>query len=99
MVEPLTKRILVVEDDPDLRELLKQTLAGEGFDVETTSDGFMALNTLRTGPLPHLILLDVKMPKMDGWQFCQARRANSALSSVPIVILSAHAGRSRVAPY
>ena len=101
MAVPSAERnhLLVVDDDPDLRDLLQQVLTEEGYRVETATDGLMALKSLRVGPLPRLILLDVMMPRMDGWQFCEARQLSPELRSIPIVLISAHAGPSRVAPY
>lgn len=98
-----TGRILVVEDDLDIRSILSQLLVFEGYDVEDASDGAEALAMLRRDPLPALILLDLMMPIMDGWQLRAELQRDPALSSVPVVIVSAdvraeqEASRLRVA--
>lgn len=81
------RTILVVDDDPVIRDALSDLLSGEGFAVETAEDGQAALERLdQIGP-PSLILLDLRMPRMDGWEFlsrCQNRKGER----VPIVLLS-----------
>ena len=82
--------VLVVEDDSDIRFGLAVVLEDEGYQVITAADGREALDVLRTGPVPPcLILLDLMMPRMDGWQFRTEQRRDPALASVPVVILSA----------
>ena len=82
--------VLIVEDDADLREMMVQLLACEGFESEGASDGAEALRKLRgAGPRPHLILLDMMMPVMDGWTFCREQATDPALRSIPVVVLSA----------
>lgn len=66
----MTPNVLVVEDDAALRELLALILEGEGLDVETAANGKEALERLQSRP-PAVILLDMSMPVMDGWQFCR----------------------------
>jgi CheY-like chemotaxis protein len=88
--------VLVVEDDPELREMMVQMLALEGYEPESASDGLDALQRLRRpGPLPRLILLDMMMPRMDGWEFCRQRALDPAIAAIPLVVLSA-APRDRV---
>ena len=82
--------ILVVEDDPATREAIRELLEGEGYAVRCAANGREALDSLaRTGP-PSLILLDLTMPVMDGWQFLAERRglARSDARSAPVVLLS-----------
>jgi len=82
--------ILIVEDDPDLRYMMVQMLALEGFEPEGASDGLEALNRLRSpGPRPHVIVLDMMMPRMDGWEFCRLRALDPDLWRIPVVVLSA----------
>jgi CheY-like chemotaxis protein len=82
--------ILVVEDEPPIRELLIDILTDEGYPVATASNGMQALNFLRQSEeLPKLILLDMMMPMMDGWTFRKEQMQDLALSQVPVVILSA----------
>ncbi|WP_437744671.1 response regulator [Sorangium sp. So ce1504] len=98
-----TGRILVVEDDLDIRSILTQLLAFEGYDVEEAADGAEALALLRRDAPPALILLDLMMPVMDGWQLRAELQRDPALASIPVVIVSAdvrveqEASRLRVA--
>ncbi len=82
--------VLVVEDDPDLRQMMVQMLTLEGFGTKTARDGQDALDHLRAfRPLPDVILLDMMMPRMDGWQFCREQQADPALRGISVVVLSA----------
>ncbi|CAN91331.1 MULTISPECIES: response regulator [Sorangium] len=98
-----TGRILVVEDDLDIRSILTQLLVFEGYDVEEAADGAEALALLRRDAPPALILLDLMMPVMDGWQLRAELQRDPALASIPVVIVSAdvrveqEASRLRVA--
>jgi CheY-like chemotaxis protein len=84
-------RILVVEDDPDVREVLIEILSDKGFVVAGASNGREALALLRSGAaLPHVVLLDIMMPVMDGRQFRTEQLADPALRAIPVVVLSAH---------
>ncbi|WP_437907639.1 response regulator [Sorangium sp. So ce327] len=98
-----TGRILVVEDDLDIRSILTQLLVFEGYDVEEAADGAEALALLRRDAPPALILLDLMMPVMDGWQLRAELQRDPSLASIPVVIVSAdvrveqEASRLRVA--
>jgi signal transduction histidine kinase len=81
--------VLIVEDDVDIREQVVEMLAGEGFEVDVATDGEEALTILRAHPSFDLILLDLMLPRTDGWQFRVAQRADPALSSIPVIALSA----------
>jgi CheY-like chemotaxis protein len=81
--------VLIVEDDADLREMMAQLLTLEGFQAETVANGRDALEYLRTSDLPDVILLDLMMPIMDGWEFRRRQRQDPALANVPVVVLSA----------
>ena len=81
-------KILVVEDDDDIRDSLKELLEEEGYRVDTAANGEQALNRLR-GEAPQLILLDLMMPVMDGWEFHKQLRESPRFSSVPIIVISA----------
>lgn len=84
------KHVIIVEDDVDVRETLVEVLAEEGYDPIAFSGGQAALAHLRTTTVrPALILLDLMMPHMDGWQFRAEQRRNTDLPAVPTVILSA----------
>jgi serine/threonine protein kinase len=80
--------VLVVDDDPYVRTVLSIGLEGQGFTVQLAGDGREALNVLKQGPLPQLILLDLIMPEMDGFQFLQARQHDPAMAAIPVVVLS-----------
>jgi CheY-like chemotaxis protein len=82
-------RILIVEDDSDLREALAQVLRDEGYEVLGASHGQEALESLREGGRPCLILLDLTMPVMNGWQFRDIQRQDPQLSAIPVIVLSA----------
>jgi DNA-binding response OmpR family regulator len=81
-------RILVVDDDPDLREMMAQWLACEGFEADVASNGQDALEKAHAHP-PRVIVLDLTMPVMDGWTFRARQRDDAALAAIPVVILSA----------
>ena len=84
------KRILIVDDDRDLREALSEILRDEGYDVAGAADGGEALDRLRRDfHRPALILLDLTMPVMNGWQFREEQRRDPDLSAIPVVVLSA----------
>jgi two-component system response regulator MprA len=81
--------ILIVEDDFDVREALAETLRDEGYDVDCAGDGEQALQYLRRGERPGLILLDLTMPRMSGSEFRMVQKVDPKLNSVPVVLLSA----------
>jgi CheY-like chemotaxis protein len=86
---------LIVEDDLDTREMLGRFLELEGFNVETAENGKRALERLGSGVGACVILLDLMMPVMDGWQFRQEQIRDSALADIPVIVVSA-AGRERL---
>jgi PAS domain S-box-containing protein len=88
-------RVLVAEDDADIRRSVVEVLTGEGYEVITASDGREALDLLAGGERPCLILLDLMMPSMSGWDVLEALRADRRLASLPVVVLSAAAGREQ----
>jgi CheY-like chemotaxis protein len=83
------KTVLLVDDDEDIREALRAILEDEGFDVHVAINGKDALDSLRSGLRPNVILLDLMMPVMSGWQFRSAQRADPVLALIPVVVLSA----------
>lgn len=89
MAAPAQKTILVVEDDPDVRLALTELLASEGYAVAATADGGEALETLRGGLRPAVILLDLMMPNCDGWDFRREQLEDPALARVPVVLVTA----------
>ncbi len=82
--------IMIIEDDADISEAIVATLEDNGYSVLTATNGQDALDKLRrTTTLPNLILLDLMMPVMDGWQFRAAQTSDPLLAVVPVVLLSA----------
>jgi two-component system, chemotaxis family, chemotaxis protein CheY len=80
--------ILVVDDDPDILEALSEILEAEGFEIRRARNGKEALERLEPDP-PQLILLDLMMPVMDGWEFAQRMRQRPSVASIPLIVLSA----------
>lgn len=89
--------ILIVEDDDALRDSMKELLELEGFVVRTAENGAEALALVENAEPPCLILLDLMMPVMDGWQFMHAlgERQDAVLADVPIAVVSAAADVAR----
>lgn len=83
-------RILIVDDEEDILEFLSYNIKKEGFKVETAKDGLSALTALESFK-PHLVLLDVMMPKMDGIETCEAIRMKPEYANVLIAFLTARA--------
>ena len=80
--------VLIVEDDEDLREMMAQLLSIEGFKAATVANGREALAYLHANK-PDVILLDLMMPVMDGWEFRRQQKADPDLAHVPVIVLSA----------
>jgi DNA-binding response OmpR family regulator len=80
--------ILIVEDDPDLRELFQIALSFEGFDVREARSGFEALRMLDAQP-PDLVLLDLGLPGIDGFAVREEISANAFTQHIPVVIVTA----------
>ncbi|HEX9296648.1 MAG TPA: response regulator, partial [Polyangiaceae bacterium] len=83
------RRLLLVEDDGELRSSLAELLQNDGYDVVGASNGLEALEYLKKAPAPDLILLDLMMPVKDGWQFRVEQKRDPALSAIPVLALSA----------
>ena len=81
--------VLIVEDDADLREMMAQLLTLEGYQIETVANGREALDYLTDAPRPDVILLDLMMPIMDGWEFRRRQQSDPALADVPVIVLTA----------
>ncbi len=82
-------RLLLVEDDDDIRTDLTAVLADAGYEVIAAGDGVAALRYLRGAEVPKLVLLDLMMPEMDGWQLRLELLKDRRLSTIPVVLLSA----------
>jgi CheY-like chemotaxis protein len=85
------KMVLLVEDDPDIRDIVQDVLEAEGYDVVPASHGKQALeflNDVRNAP-PALVILDMKMPLVSGRRVLEVMQSDLALASVPVVVMSA----------
>jgi DNA-binding SARP family transcriptional activator/FixJ family two-component response regulator len=80
--------ILVIDDDPVTRETVAELLRAEHYSVACAANGWEAINHLRRSLLPHVILLDLMMPVMDGWEFRRQQLQDSALAAIPVIVLS-----------
>lgn len=89
------KTILVVEDDDAIRESLRQILEFEGYLVKVATNGKEAIELLKDSERPCLILLDLMMPIMNGWEFLQIHDENVGLATIPVVVVSAAGDRSK----
>ncbi len=85
------RTILVIEDDPAVREAVALVLGMDGYQVAGAADGVEALEYLRSHEPPCLILLDLELPRLDGRHFQQEKAKDPRLGSVPVVIISAAA--------
>ncbi len=87
MVPP--KRILIIEDDADVREALGDALRGAGLGVDVAVDGMDGLERVRAGPAPALILLDLRLPRLCGDEFLRSLRGDEAYDHVPVITMTA----------
>jgi CheY-like chemotaxis protein len=92
------RQVLVVEDDLDTREMLERFLELEGFAVRTAANGEAALASLQREGRPSVILLDLMMPVMNGWQFREAQQQQPHLADIPVVVVSAAGASSQLPP-
>jgi CheY-like chemotaxis protein len=83
-----TPDILVIEDDDDLRRVLADSLRLEGYGVAEAAHGRVAVDYLESRELPRVILLDLMMPVMNGWEFRAYQRRNPRLATIPTVIVT-----------
>jgi CheY-like chemotaxis protein len=94
------RRILLVDDDPDLRQSLAEALEEAGYSVERAANGQEALEVLRgSAERPSVILLDLLMPVMNGWQFCQLKQRDPAVATIPVIAMSAAVSKDPNSPY
>jgi CheY-like chemotaxis protein len=81
--------VLIVDDDPDLLDVTSFVIESEGMAVETARNGEEALALLRAGRVPELVLLDLMMPVMNGWEFRAEQEKDPALLAIPVIVISA----------
>ena len=84
----MNPRVLVVDDDPEIVDAVGEALQNDGYLVETATDGATALKRVLEAP-PDLIVLDVRMPNLNGWEFCEIIRRQSHTRDVPVLFLTA----------
>jgi CheY-like chemotaxis protein len=91
MAHDATHVVLVVDDDRDIRDSLVEMLEDQGYLALAAANGFEALEVMRTSAeLPCVILLDLMMPMMDGWEFREAQLKNPAWTEIPVIVISAY---------
>jgi CheY-like chemotaxis protein len=83
--------VLILEDNNENRSFLRMLFEGEGFSVATVANGADGLIWLNQHPAPSVIVLDLQMPIMNGWEFCEALQYRKHLAGIPLVVLSAEA--------
>ena len=88
--------VLVVDDDADIRESLRDVLEEEGYEVTCVPNGKEALAYLKDGHRPCVIVLDLMMPVMDGWQFRRQQKQDPSIADIPLVVITAAAGSQPV---
>ena len=88
-MSPEVKHVLVIDDDRFILEIIIEILQREGYSVEGTQNGQLALEALNRDPLPDLILLDLMMPEMDGFQFREQQLQSPRIQAIPTVVMSA----------
>ncbi len=82
------KRILVVDDEPDIASIVQTNLEMEGFEVEVAYDGVEGLEKVKANP-PDIIVLDVMMPEKDGYQMCKEIKNDERYADIPVIMLTA----------
>lgn len=86
----MASKILVIEDDPVIQMLISQTLRREGYEIVTASDGSEGLRKVKETQ-PNLVVLDISMPGLDGYQVCHYLRQDPATANLPIIMVTAMA--------
>jgi CheY-like chemotaxis protein len=86
--------ILVIDDEESVREVLRRFLAQAGYEVKTAADGKEALEFVNSGPPPDVLILDLMMPVMNGFEVLSALRVHSSWKEIPVIVLTATMGYS-----
>jgi CheY-like chemotaxis protein len=94
---PMRPVILIVDDDEDVREIVSIVLEANGYETMAAADGVDALEKLREGAKPALVLLDLRMPRLSGEELMRELRAKPALMDIPVVVMSADHGATLTA--
>jgi CheY-like chemotaxis protein len=81
--------VLIVDDDPDVRGVVRSAIEGAGLKTAEVNNGRIALDWLKQHPMPALVLLDLMMPEVDGFEFLERIRSDEQLASLPVVVLTA----------
>jgi CheY-like chemotaxis protein len=90
--------VMVIDDEPDVRLIARLVLTAADFEVLEVEDGAAAMAQLEAGNLPDVLLVDVRMPNLDGWGLLTKMRDHPALGELPVVVLTADAGARSEAP-
>ncbi len=90
MAETDVKRVVCVEDEPEMIDLIRLILSRKGFEVIGANGGKQGLKTIRDQK-PDLVLLDLMMPDMDGWEVYQQMKADKEIASIPVIVVTAKA--------
>ena len=90
MEEKTAKRILCIEDEPEMIDLIRLILGRRGFEVSGAAGGNAGIKAVRE-QLPDLVLLDLMMPDMDGWEVYQQMKANESTCNIPVIVVTAKA--------
>ncbi len=88
-----SKRVLIIEDDAAIRESIAEVLTDQGYAVAAARNGVEGLREARA-QRPNLIMLDLMMPTMNGWQFREAQRKDPLLADIPVIVISAYSEAS-----
>lgn len=88
------RRILIVEDDADLRATLAEAMRDTGAEILVASDGLEALDRLRSGPAPAVVLLDLRLPQLDGQELLRELRADARFEHLPVITMTAGSSRA-----
>ena len=85
----MSHEVLIVEDESALREALAQDLSDEGYELQSARDGLEAVNCLKKGNRPDVILLDLSMPVVNGWEFRMFQKRDPELARIPVILITA----------
>lgn len=90
----MQRRILIIEDDAEIRGALADAMRESGAEVVVAEDGVDALERLRTGPCPAVVLLDLRLPRLGGQDFLDELRSDARFEHLPVITMTAGAGRA-----